>query len=145
MVLKIVMHRRAGVALVDADLVALRQHGKGGRKDEAKLRAAIAAWGDHGFVNGVGFDFLPIEGEPYNKKMWEARYLRSARSDGTHGYRIFYVITRTSSAEQAVILLRLWAKSGKSTPASALQGPWLLAEEVRLLIEKNRDEYFKDT
>lgn len=143
MALKILLHSQGGFVLVEGALVALRAKGKAGRKDEARLRAAISAWGDHGFVAGLGLDFKPIEGKPYEKKMWEARYLKTARSDGTHGYRIFYMVTRMPSGEEAAILLGLWAKSGDHTPSEVLKEAWAVAEEVRQLIEKDRDKYFK--
>lgn len=141
MALELIYYAEDGVALVDADLVALRAHGKAGKKDEAKLRAALDAWADHGFSLPM-LDFKPIEGVPYNKKMWEARYLKTARSDGVHGYRVFYVLHRNLVRKaEAVVLLRLWAKSGASTPKAILDEAWALAQKVEKLIALDKFEF----
>lgn len=118
---------------------ALRKLGAPGVKDEGRLRAVLAnCWAPLGF-KCTQLDFKPIESSPYDKKLWEARYLRrSARSDGVHGYRFFYRLTRRPESEQQVaIILMLWAKKGSTTPKGVLDEAWKRYLEVeKQLVEE---------
>lgn len=131
------------VDLVETDLEEIGSHGKDGRKDEGRLRAAMQAWAEQGFEGRFGLDFRPIEGKPYERKMWEARYLRSARSDGVHGYRIFYTRTRhPKTGDEVAILLGVFAKEGDATPPAVLKRMWGYCESVRKLIDDGK--YFQE-
>ena len=136
MPLRIIPYARGDdLPLIEAELQDLRTHGKSGCKDEGRLRAVIErCWATNGF-NCTQLSYRPIEGKPYEKKLWEARYLRSARSDGVHGYRIFYMLARDPKRnEQVVVLLMLFAKEGDTTPKAVLDRAWQRYKEVEKLI-----------
>lgn len=143
MTLELVIYKRHGRALVDEELRQLGSLNPRALKDEMRLRAALHAWAQAGFRGGNILDFRPLEGPPYFKKMWEARFLKSARkNESVHGYRIFYVRARRPDTDQeAVILLKLWPKSGSESPPAVLDEAWSLAQEVWDLID--RGVFFK--
>lgn len=139
MSLELVVYKRNGIALVEEELKRLAALNSRAAKDEAKLRAALVAWAQSGFGGGI-LDFKPIEGSPYFKKLWEARYLKTARkNEDVHGYRIFYILTRRpTTGNEVAVLLKLWAKSGPDTPKAILTEAWDYALEVWQLIEQGR-------
>lgn len=140
MPLRIIFYQGVGGGGPEVELLALRDCGKAGAKDEGKLRAVLAnCWALQGF-KCTQLDFKPIEGQPYFKKLWEARYLKTARNDGVHGYRLFYLLTRAPKVpeEQVVVVLMIWAKQGDSTPQEVLVEAWKRYLEVEALLLKGK-------
>lgn len=130
--LELVMWEDGEVIPFEQELKELgRMKGPGCRRDAASVAAALERWQEVGFRRSSTFDFRPIEGRPFEPKLWEARLHRSARSDGVHGYRIFFVQTRRPSTnQQVVVLLMLWAKKGRETPPRILVEAWRRAERA---------------
>ena len=139
MLLEIIFYGREedSFPLVEKELRDLAALSKSGKKDEARLRAVMEkCWAVMGF-NCTQLNFRPIEGKPYEKKLWEARYLRTARSDGVHGYRIFYRVARNPNTNREVaIVLMLFAKEGHTTPTSVLDEAWTRYMEVDELLAR---------
>lgn len=138
MAIEIVFHQRAADRkTVRDDLVELsRDKTSGCKRDAARIFAALERWQQVGFQNCPSLVFRPIEGPPSNGKMYEAKYETSARSDGVHGYRIFYIETRRPDGQTRVaVLLTLFAKEGTRTADAVITKAWEVAEEVRTLID----------
>lgn len=119
---------REGRNLFIEELDALRQMGKEGKKHAARLALHLQKWASTGFTQPKVF--RAIVGKPYEGKLWEARYHLN-RSDGVHGYRIFYIkLRRPGSSTESAVLLMLWGKEGDKTPEKVLKEAWTRAEEV---------------
>lgn len=138
--MRLAWYQKNGVLLVEQDLCSLGEVSKSAARDEGKLRAAIEAWKATGTIPCPGFqEAKPIEGKPYERKMWEAWRGGSARSDGVHGYRIFYTLVHDAkTSHQTAVLLRLFPKKGKTTPPAVLKEAWELCTEVRKASAKKR-------
>lgn len=135
---EIVMYEEDGTVLFDQELKELRKMREAGRKDSSWIARALAQWEAVGFKTTT-LDFRPVEGKPYESKLWEARFLKSARDDGVHGYRLFYVQTRRpSTGMQVVVLVMLWGKKGKNTPRSVFDEAWRRAEKALQAIKDRR-------
>lgn len=128
---ELLMYERDGIVLFREELQGIIGLGALGRKDAAAILQAKARWEQRGFQPSGSFDFRPIEGRPYEPKLWEARLRKSVRADGVHGYRIFYVQTRRpSTGRQVAVLLMLWGKAGRVTPSKILDEAWRRASDV---------------
>lgn len=128
MVVELVTYVRAGRCLFLEELGALRQMGREGKKHAARLAIHMQKWASVGYRQPDVFQ--PIEGRPYEGKLWEARY-HMRRPDGVHGYRIFYIkLRRPRSQIESAVLLMLWGKKGPKTPEWVFKEAWGRAEDV---------------
>lgn len=135
----ITFKRRDGRVPVEEDLSAIAKVSKAAAKDVVRLKAALEVWAEVGFAGGGQLDFRRIQGPPFYGKLWEARYLKSGRSDGVHGYRVFYWCARHPTTDQEiVVLLKVWAKEGRDTPKAVYHEAWEYAQEVQELLEAGR-------
>lgn len=118
-------------------MAALLKLGHSGRKDFVTIAALLKKWSENGYFALKTFNHEQIRAPKYQGRLWEARILKTDRSDGTHGYRLFYIRERRPSAEQEVaVLLKLWAKTGPDTPDAILDEAWGYAREVLDLIDR---------
>lgn len=140
MKLKLITFKRSdGRVPVEEDFSAIAKVSKAAASDVVKLKAALQVWAEVGFAGRAQLDFKSIKGRPYNGKLWEARYLKTKRSDGVHGYRVFYVCARHPGTNQEiVVLLKVWAKSGADTPHWVFEEAWGYAQEVQNLLDAGR-------
>ena len=110
-----------GRDLVERDLHAIDAIKGGGKKDAARLRTAIRSWERNGFAANQPIDFRRILDKRFGDgRMWEARFEKTSRSDGVHGYRFFYIRIR----ETQVVLVKVWGKAGSHTPDEVLREAW---------------------
>jgi hypothetical protein len=127
------------MSLFERDLREIAAISKAARKDAVWIEAVLKnCWAQVGF-DCSQLSFKPIEGKPYEKKLWEARYRKTSRSDGVHGYRLFYLLTRDpKSGEQVVVLLMVWGKEGDTTPPAVLDKAWKRYLEVDDLLKAGK-------
>lgn len=130
--------RDEGIDLVTGDMRALLALGKAGKKDFATITSYLEKWKENGYFNLATFNHEQLKDPQFEGRLWEARLLKSARSDGVHGYRIFYVRgQRPTTGQEVAILLMLWGKAGSETPPAILSQAWGLAREVFRLQDGN--------